>query len=302
VVVTAAAASRGSYEPLLRVAPAPSVLDGRVGASARAVYRHSADGVDENLLICLHGLGDGAASLARFGAALALPQTAVWALQGRHEVPLIGGGAWYTSLDAATGDVIPPRTPHRRRARDITDAVDGLLATLRALTAGDAGWPRDAIHLLGFGDGATLALHVAAAIAAGAGTTGTGAPPPLCSIVAIGGDLVTDALPSMPPATGVPPTAAALPHLYYTAFSDGDEGAAGSIRQLAGWWGEPAALVAEGGGRPAAAPPYTAALLRGAARLPATRAATYPLMAHFSSLLRRRLVALERDPTVVRVA
>lgn len=301
----------GSPPPLLRAPPPAAALDARFGS--RALYKHAADGTDENLLICLHGLGDRAESMAAFAAAMALPQTAVWAIQAPQEVPLVGGGAWYTALDAASGEPLPPGTPHARRAADICAVVEGALATLTALA--DAGWTRDAIHLLGLGDGATVALHLAAACADAAARRtcppGTTSAPLLGSIVACGGDLLPDALPPAP-AAPARVCAAALPRLFHVAFHDGGSDGAGArasdrsstttAARFASWWGEPSAPIVEGGARPREPAAYTVVRQRGAPRLPATRADMYPVMAHFGASLRRRLVALERDPTVIRIA
>lgn len=66
-------------------------------------YQSSPSGVDSNLLLLLHGLGDTAASFAALGASLqrSLPQTAVMAVQAPLRVPLLEEEAymWWNSFD-----------------------------------------------------------------------------------------------------------------------------------------------------------------------------------------------------------
>lgn len=64
-------------------------------------YRHSKDGIDTNLLILLHGLGDTLEPFDRLAASLALPQTATLTIQGTLQVPLLEEKAfqWWHSFD-----------------------------------------------------------------------------------------------------------------------------------------------------------------------------------------------------------
>jgi hypothetical protein len=68
-------------------------------ACGGSVFGHSADGVDENLLVLLHGFGDGCEGFARLARSMALPQTAWLSLAGPlalQRTPLrLPGAAWY---------------------------------------------------------------------------------------------------------------------------------------------------------------------------------------------------------------
>lgn len=123
-------------------------------------YHASADGIDENLLILLHGLGDSHRPFAALGQRFALPQTAVLALSAPLEVPLTdGGGAWFTAFDDDY-ELIQP-TPGDRRREESLQATLGVLALLLQRLQALRGWLRRRIHLFGFSQGGTLALHLA---------------------------------------------------------------------------------------------------------------------------------------------
>lgn len=65
------------------------------------LYEGAPDGVDENLLILFHGLGDSPQRYMQLAKTLALPQTAVLAVGGLQEVPFAEGGrSWFTVFDA----------------------------------------------------------------------------------------------------------------------------------------------------------------------------------------------------------
>mmetsp|Transcript_3504 Transcript_3504/g.10151 ORF Transcript_3504/g.10151 Transcript_3504/m.10151 type:complete len:576 (-) Transcript_3504:253-1980(-) len=160
------------------------------------VYRHSRDGSDENLLLLLHGLGDIAAPFAMLAARMALPQTATLALAGPVTVPETDGGrAWFEAFDEFGNLLEATASGHaaHRRADSFVSTLQ-LLQTLISNLAGDltstspatqgpqvaapttpganpsggrlsdgvSGWPRRRIHLFGFSQGGTVALHIAA--------------------------------------------------------------------------------------------------------------------------------------------
>lgn len=62
----------------------------------RLVYASSPSGIDSNLLILLHGLGDTEKPFAGLGGRLQrnLPQTATLSLGGGHAVPFMDGASW----------------------------------------------------------------------------------------------------------------------------------------------------------------------------------------------------------------
>ena len=128
--------------------PAPGAL----GASLRYLFSHSADGVDENLLVLLHGRGDAARAFAAFADALRLPQTARLALEGTLEVPYADGGrGWWDAVDEEGEE---RRFGDPARVASLANTLAALDAALDALA--DAGWPRHRIHLFGFSDGGTV--------------------------------------------------------------------------------------------------------------------------------------------------
>ena len=79
-------------------------------------FQTSPDGVNENLLVLCHGLGDSDRPFHQLALQMRLPQTATVALQGPIEVPFGLGFAWYESFDR-TGQVIPPMDRSIRRAQ-----------------------------------------------------------------------------------------------------------------------------------------------------------------------------------------
>ena len=68
-------------------------------------YSPSLDGIDQNLLILLHGLGDSKTPFAKLGQQLKLPQTATISIQAPEPVPYLEGcHQWFPSFDMLTGD------------------------------------------------------------------------------------------------------------------------------------------------------------------------------------------------------
>ncbi|KAL4430866.1 hypothetical protein ABPG75_006122 [Micractinium tetrahymenae] len=120
----------------------------------------AADGVDENLLLLLHGLGDRPAAFASLARRMALPQTAAVALGGPQEVPFSDGGrSWYTVF-TPDFDLIEGRAGEQRRTRSLAQAVAALQQLLAALQRACGYKPR-CVHLLGFSQGGTVALELA---------------------------------------------------------------------------------------------------------------------------------------------
>lgn len=93
----AAAAVSGQDGGRRRKPPPTAALLPGLLAKAPWEYVPSPDGVDENLLLLLHGLGDRPSAFAQLARSMALPQTAALALGGPQEVPFSEGGrSWYT--------------------------------------------------------------------------------------------------------------------------------------------------------------------------------------------------------------
>lgn len=70
-------------------------------------YTPSADGVDTNILLLLHGLGDTLQPFHNLGNKLQLPQTAIMAIQAPEPIPFMGESyQWYPSFNLMTGEGI----------------------------------------------------------------------------------------------------------------------------------------------------------------------------------------------------
>lgn len=94
----AGAAPPPSASAAVKPAPTAALLPPLL-AGAPWEYAPPADGVHENLLLLLHGLGDQPAAFARMARQMALPQAAALALGGPQAVPFTEGRTWYTVFD-----------------------------------------------------------------------------------------------------------------------------------------------------------------------------------------------------------
>ncbi|KAI8140014.1 Alpha/Beta hydrolase protein [Fennellomyces sp. T-0311] len=122
-------------------------------------YTPSTDGIDYNLLVLFHGLGDSKGPYANLGKQLKLPQTATLALQAPEPVPYMEGFyQWFPSFDVLTGDLLTPANPER---------LKGLLRTRKLVTdllehlVNYCGFEPSRIFLFGFSQGGTVALDTA---------------------------------------------------------------------------------------------------------------------------------------------
>jgi predicted esterase len=128
-----------------------------------APFQHipSVDGIDENLLLLFHGLGDNPGPFVALAKTLALPQTSYIALGAPHEVPLSDGGrSWFTVFDPTTFELIPARRGGERRIRSMESTVDALEQLLLHVYVYCGYAPRK-IHLFGFSQGGTVAMQLA---------------------------------------------------------------------------------------------------------------------------------------------
>lgn len=116
-------------------------------------YTPSDDGIDENLLIFLHGLGDTHIPFAKLGRQLKLPQTATLSIRAPEKIPFLYEEAyqWYTSFDGF-GELIERPDP--------TSAMILLSAVIKHLVR-DCEWTMNRIHLFGFGQGGSVAVQYA---------------------------------------------------------------------------------------------------------------------------------------------
>lgn len=150
-------ASRWSWRTqFARVAPSDATLTAYGFAGSKwAPHLPRTEG---NLLLLLHGLGDGPAAFAQFAARLALPQTSSLALNAPLPLPLdLPGRMWHDSF-AADGSLLDG-TDRRRAASLARETRRRLLALLRLLERG-CGWSRERIFLFGFAQGGTAVLDL----------------------------------------------------------------------------------------------------------------------------------------------
>lgn len=118
-------------------------------------FAASPSGVDSNLLILLHGLGDSSQPFYQLALNLqkTLPQTAVLSLQAPYLLPYLEGDhwMWWPTFDQF-GEILTAPNP----TKTVADMV-ALLDHLTAPTGG--GWDPRHVHFFGFGQGASCALE-----------------------------------------------------------------------------------------------------------------------------------------------
>lgn len=165
-----------------------------------SVWAPNMSRTEGNLLLLLHGLGDGPAAFAKFAAQLALPQTSALALNAPLPLPLdLPGRMWHDSF-AADGSLLDGSD--QRRSKSLArESRRRLLALLRVLEDG-CGWPRERVFLFGFAQGGTVALDLLANLEPSAGRLG--------GVVSWCGLPLPELL---PPPTQLPGAAAATPLL-----------------------------------------------------------------------------------------
>jgi len=146
-------------------------------------YRHSPDGVDENLLIFFHGAGDSHLPYDALGGKMQLPQTAVLSLSASLspdlsrekkskkpykfvELPFGLGYTWFEEMDYSTGEILPKDSP--RRSKSLKHALYLLEPLVCSLTgidvddgadASDTIWIPERIFFFGFSAGGCLVME-----------------------------------------------------------------------------------------------------------------------------------------------
>lgn len=91
---TSFSSSSSNAKPLKKTPPSKN-------SSLPFVYTASPDGIDENLLILFHGLGDNPTNFIQFGKKMRLPQTACLAIKAPFPIPFFDEGtSWFSSFDA----------------------------------------------------------------------------------------------------------------------------------------------------------------------------------------------------------
>ena len=136
---------------------------------ANFLFHHSADGVDSNLLILLHGAGDSHRPFCEFAKRMDLPQTASLSIHasscnnGFTTLPFNLGNTWFEEMDyAVTGNALDSRDP--RRIASLSSAIDKLVKILESLYPQDGddpseGWMPERIFLFGYSAGASLVME-----------------------------------------------------------------------------------------------------------------------------------------------
>ncbi|KAF9216555.1 hypothetical protein BGZ59_009153 [Podila verticillata] len=126
-------------------------------------YQQSADGVDENLVIYFHGLGDKIEpSFTRLAASMQLPMTATCCVQAPTPVPYLEeeGWTWYPSFNNLTGELLGPDSPERML--QMKQKVRPNLVSLVKHFVEKCGFESNKIFLFGFSQGGEVALDLAA--------------------------------------------------------------------------------------------------------------------------------------------
>lgn len=117
-------------------------------------YLPSPDGIDTNLIVMFHGLGDTPKPFSNLAKTLKPPQTAFLIIRAFERVPLLEEEAfqWWDSFDPLTGDPVTNPNPSRSLSR--------LNAVLDHLISNEIGWPASTIHLFGFAQGGSCAAEL----------------------------------------------------------------------------------------------------------------------------------------------
>jgi predicted esterase len=113
-------------------------------------YAHSADKIDTNLLMVVHGNGDNEVNFLRYVGKLNLPLTAMLGVRGPMSVGM-QGHLWYPEIEGYR-----PSRADRMRVKPVWEAGEFLAAQMRL--AEKAGWPAHRIFLLGHGHGGVVAV------------------------------------------------------------------------------------------------------------------------------------------------
>ncbi|KAF9432020.1 hypothetical protein BGZ76_011400 [Entomortierella beljakovae] len=153
-----------NVEPVSSSGP-PLIRKPPLASSTRLVFEYapSQDGVDENLVIFLHGLGDKIKpNFVNLAKSLNLPQTATCCIQAPTPVPYLEeeGWQWYPSFNNLSGELLGPDSPERML--QVKQFVRPELVKFLRHCRGHCGFDYRKIIFFGFSQGAEMALDVAA--------------------------------------------------------------------------------------------------------------------------------------------
>ncbi|RUS17369.1 Alpha/Beta hydrolase protein [Endogone sp. FLAS-F59071] len=123
-------------------------------------YTPSRDGVDLNLLILLHGLGDTEKPFAQLGEKLQLPQTATLAIRAPTPIPFLDDGfQWFPAFNLSTGEDLPATHPSRLEGLHATRTLLSTFLTTHLVP--HCGFDPSCIFIFGFSQGGSVALDLA---------------------------------------------------------------------------------------------------------------------------------------------
>lgn len=125
------------------------------------VFRKSKDGVTSNILILLHGFGDTALNFIGFASKMNLPQTCILALEA--PLPAIEGiddiRGWLPTYDSLGNEIKNTDACVRLGSTKITaQLTQFIIKHVLISPRNEGGWPKERVFILGFAQGATVAL------------------------------------------------------------------------------------------------------------------------------------------------
>ncbi|KAL3796391.1 hypothetical protein HJC23_004188 [Cyclotella cryptica] len=153
----------------------PSDLTSLLGSQSYR-YRHSADGIDNNILLLFHGAGDTLTPYDALAQQMALPQTSTLAVSASHvQIPFDLGYTWFEEMDCF-GNTLANDDPRRLNSlRRVVDWLEDLLCLLTGIDPNNSGssgksscqktdsetsWIPERVFLLGFSAGACLIMEL----------------------------------------------------------------------------------------------------------------------------------------------
>lgn len=154
-------------KPPVRKHPAACPAD----APLQYKYNTSTNGLNLNLLILLHGFGDSLEPFIQLGKSLNLPQTSTIAVQGPHRLPsfiIENGYQWHESLDIMKGG--EPLSQAKQY-----ESLQSSLTLLQKFTdevVFSCGYEARNVFILGFAQGATMAIEWVSQLSTTAGNIG----------------------------------------------------------------------------------------------------------------------------------
>lgn len=128
----------------------------------KTLFQKSKDGVDSNLLILLHGLGDRASNFIQFGSKMELPQTALLAIEGPCAIPWYEDGtAWFPKFDDEACELSAADPKVKKGIKKTRELLLGFLQDRVFVSEQNpTGWKPDRVFIFGFSQGGIMALDI----------------------------------------------------------------------------------------------------------------------------------------------